>query len=110
MVSAGGGKGKPLMLFLHGFPELWFSWRKQMAEFKEDYEVCCSFLLLHMAISPKSRYSARYRLSHIPCMQVVAIDMRGYGESEKPVGKQHYVIPKLASDAAAIVKALGHDK
>lgn len=38
-VSAGRGKGKPLMLFLHGFPELWFSWRKQMQQFKDDYEV-----------------------------------------------------------------------
>lgn len=36
--------------------------------------------------------------------------MRGYGESDKPVGKEHYVIPTLASDAAEVVKALGHDK
>ena len=38
-VSAGGGRGKPLMLCLHGFPELWFSWRKQLKEFQGDYEV-----------------------------------------------------------------------
>ena len=38
-MSAGRGKGKPLMLFLHGWPELWFSWRKQMAAFMDDYEV-----------------------------------------------------------------------
>lgn len=38
-VSAGRGSGKPLMLFLHGFPELWFSWRRQMEQFKEDFEV-----------------------------------------------------------------------
>jgi hypothetical protein len=36
--------------------------------------------------------------------------MRGYGESDKPPGRQHYVIPALASDAAALVKALGHEK
>ena len=47
---------------------------------------------------------------HAPPVQVVAFDMRGYGESDKPVGRQHYVIPALASDAAAIVKALGHEK
>ena len=36
--------------------------------------------------------------------------MRGYGESDKPLGREHYVIPTLASDTAEIVKALGHDK
>ena len=39
-MSAGHGRGKPLMLCLHGFPELWFSWRRQLQEFQEDYEVC----------------------------------------------------------------------
>lgn len=32
------GKGK-LMLLLHGFPEFWYSWRNQIAEFKTDYHV-----------------------------------------------------------------------
>ena len=25
-----GAKQKPLMLFVHGFPELWYSWRHQL--------------------------------------------------------------------------------
>uniref|UniRef100_A0A8C9PMU2 Epoxide hydrolase 3 n=1 Tax=Spermophilus dauricus TaxID=99837 RepID=A0A8C9PMU2_SPEDA len=37
-VSAGHGKG-PLMLFLHGFPENWFSWRHQLREFESHFHV-----------------------------------------------------------------------
>ena len=35
-VSEGDG---PLMLFLHGFPECWYSWRHQIREFSKDYKV-----------------------------------------------------------------------
>ena len=27
------------MLMLHGFPEFWYSWRHQIAEFAQDYRV-----------------------------------------------------------------------
>lgn len=30
------GKGK-LILFLHGFPEFWYEWKNQLAEFGRDY-------------------------------------------------------------------------
>jgi epoxide hydrolase 4 len=33
-VSAGQGS---LILFLHGFPEFWYAWRKQLEEFGRDY-------------------------------------------------------------------------
>lgn len=44
---------RPVMLFLHGFPEAWFSWSRQLQEFQKTYDV-------------------------------VAFDMRGYNESDKP--------------------------
>lgn len=34
-----GDKSKPLMLFVHGFPEFWYSWRHQIKEFSKDYWV-----------------------------------------------------------------------
>jgi pimeloyl-ACP methyl ester carboxylesterase len=36
---ASGPEDKPLMLFLHGFPEFWYSWRHQIREFQKDYRV-----------------------------------------------------------------------
>lgn len=32
-----GDHKKPLMLFLHGFPENWYSWRHQLLEFSGDF-------------------------------------------------------------------------
>lgn len=77
-VTAGRGSGKKLMLLVHGFPELWYSWRWQLEAFKEDYEV-------------------------------VAFDLRGYGQTEKPKGKDNYRIDRLANDIASLVTALGHE-
>lgn len=55
-VTAGAERGQQVMLFVHGFPECWFSWRHQMAAFKDQY-------------------------------RVVGVNMRGYGESDKPQGE-----------------------
>lgn len=32
-----GDKSKPLMVFVHGFPEFWYCWRHQITEFSKDY-------------------------------------------------------------------------
>ncbi|XP_034245152.1 epoxide hydrolase 3-like [Thrips palmi] len=32
-----GDRSKPLMLFVHGFPDFWYSWRHQTKEFSTDY-------------------------------------------------------------------------
>ena len=65
----------PLILLLHGFPEFWWSWRHQIADLAD----------------------AGYR--------VVAVDLRGYGGSDKPPrGYDGYT---LASDVAGLIRALG---
>jgi len=35
--ASAGEKGRPLMLFLHGFPEFWLAWQTQLEEFGQDY-------------------------------------------------------------------------
>jgi pimeloyl-ACP methyl ester carboxylesterase len=37
----------------------------------------------------------------------VAIDMRGYGDSEKPSGVKHYRMNYLVDDIKQVVEALG---
>lgn len=77
----------PLLLCVHGWPELWYSWRHQMAYFA----------------------GRGYR--------VAAMDVRGYGGSDKPEAVEAYSLQRLASDTAAVVAALsdapvvliGHD-
>jgi pimeloyl-ACP methyl ester carboxylesterase len=70
------GKG-PLILCVHGFPELWYSWRHQLAHFT----------------------TRGYR--------VAAIDVRGYGASGRPHPIAQYTMRQLASDVAAVADALG---
>ncbi|CAH2092306.1 unnamed protein product [Euphydryas editha] len=74
-----GDPSKPLMLFLHGYPEFWYSWRHQIVHFKKDY-------------------------------RVVAVDMRGYGDSEKPEDIFAYKMEYLVEDIKDLIRALGHDK
>ncbi|XP_055296508.1 epoxide hydrolase 1-like [Sitodiplosis mosellana] len=70
-----GDKSKPLMIFVHGFPEMWYSWRHQITEFNKEY-------------------------------WVVAIDQRGYNQSEKPRGKHNYKIENMIVDLRALVHHL----
>ena len=35
--ASAGEPGKPLILFLHGFPEFWYAWHEQLAAFGRDY-------------------------------------------------------------------------
>lgn len=35
--ASAGEKGRPLIMFAHGFPEFWFEWQAQLEEFGKDY-------------------------------------------------------------------------
>lgn len=70
----------PLVVLLHGFPEFWFSWRYQIPALVE----------------------AGYR--------VVAPDMRGYNESDKPAGYSNYLGRALSDDVAGLIAACGEER
>ncbi|MFD9394235.1 alpha/beta fold hydrolase [Streptomyces sp. NPDC060000] len=77
VAEAGNG---PLVLLLHGFPELWYSWRHQLTGLAE------------------AGYHA------------VAPDMRGYGRTEIPSEVGDYTIHHLVGDVVALIGALGAER
>ncbi|MGF1454040.1 MAG: alpha/beta fold hydrolase [Alphaproteobacteria bacterium] len=70
------GDGPPV-IFVHGFPESWYSWRHQ--------------------IGPVAQAG----------FTAVAIDVRGYGDSAKPFAVEDYDMESLTGDVAGLVDALG---
>src|SRR5581483_3736910 len=72
--------GRPPVVLAHGFPELAFSWRHQLAALA----------------------SAGYR--------VVAPDQRGYGRSARPEAIEDYDILHLTGDLLAVLDDLGEDR
>ncbi|MEV2229092.1 alpha/beta hydrolase [Streptomyces phaeochromogenes] len=76
LVEQGTG---PLVLLVHGFPELWYSWRHQLPALAE----------------------AGYR--------AVAIDVRGYGRSSVPDAADEYRIEAYVEDNVAVVRGLGEE-
>ncbi|MFJ9455239.1 alpha/beta fold hydrolase [Kitasatospora sp. NPDC101447] len=76
LVEQGTG---PLVLLVHGFPESWYSWRRQLPALA----------------------AAGYR--------AVALDVRGYGRSSKPAATDAYRMLDLVADNVALVHALGEE-
>jgi pimeloyl-ACP methyl ester carboxylesterase len=72
------GEGEPVVL-IHGFPELWYSWRHQMAALAE----------------------AGYR--------AIAPDMRGFGRSSAPQDVEAYDVIELCDDIEALLDDAGAD-
>jgi pimeloyl-ACP methyl ester carboxylesterase len=73
------GEGKPVLL-VHGFPELWYSWRHQIAALAD------------------AGYCA------------VAPDMRGFGRSSAPEAVEAYDIVELCSDVLGLLDDLGAEQ
>jgi pimeloyl-ACP methyl ester carboxylesterase len=76
-VATAGPAGGPVVLLLHGFPELWFSWRNQIPALAE----------------------AGYR--------VIAPDLRGYGRTDAPTNVASYTLLHIAGDLVGLLRAVG---
>ena len=77
---ASGAPGAPLIVFLHGWPELSISWR---------YQLPCFGSLGFRAIAP---------------------DMRGYGRSSVYARHEDYALEHVVRDMIELLDALGRDK
>lgn len=78
VVTAGPEDGEPVFL-LHGFPEFWYGWRKQIAFLAEQ----------------------GYR--------VIVPDQRGYNLSDKPKHTGDYTLDTLAEDVTNLADHFGYD-
>jgi pimeloyl-ACP methyl ester carboxylesterase len=76
-VSVGQG---PLVVFCHGFPESWYSWRHQLPAVAE----------------------AGYR--------AMALDMRGYGGTGAPAAVDAYSMSHIVGDVVGVVAATGAEQ
>jgi pimeloyl-ACP methyl ester carboxylesterase len=76
-VAEAGEPGRPLVVFCHGWPESWYSWRHQL-----DAVAAAGF-------------------------HAVAPDMRGYGGTEAPAEVDQYTLLHLVGDIVELVHALG---
>jgi soluble epoxide hydrolase/lipid-phosphate phosphatase len=79
MHVAEAGEGFPVV-FCHGFPELWYSWRHQVLALAD----------------------AGFR--------AIAPDMRGYGGTDAPADPAQYTMKTLTADMAGLLDALGIEK
>ena len=76
--AVAGNPGQPLVILLHGFPDIWQTWRYQ--------------------IGPLA--AAGFR--------VLAPNQRGYGKSSRPCGIAAYDIDHLAQDVIALADLEGY--
>ena len=61
---AKAGDGEKLVVFLHGFPEFWYSWRKQLEDLSDEFTVVAPDLRGYNW-SDKPIYSAEYKIDEV---------------------------------------------
>ncbi|HVU12406.1 MAG TPA: alpha/beta hydrolase [Phototrophicaceae bacterium] len=76
-VAQAGPADGPFVLLLHGFPDFWYGWHKQIPDLAQQG------------------------------FRVIAPDQRGYNLSEKPAGIAAYQIDRLVADVIGLIDALG---
>uniref|UniRef100_A0A182IN78 AB hydrolase-1 domain-containing protein n=1 Tax=Anopheles atroparvus TaxID=41427 RepID=A0A182IN78_ANOAO len=59
-----GSSNNPLMLFLHGVPDFWYTWRYQLKEFAKDYWTV-ALDLPGFGLSEEPRDAITYRMSNL---------------------------------------------
>lgn len=79
-IKEAGQPNTPLILFLHGFPDSWYSWRYQIR-----------------AVAEADYYA-------------VAPDMLGCGETDAPLEIGRYSQDEMAKDIVGLIEALGHEQ
>ncbi|XP_076885433.1 epoxide hydrolase 1-like [Bidens hawaiensis] len=75
-----GNESSPVVVFIHGFPEIWYSWRHQM-----------------IAVA-----GAGFR--------AISLDCRGYGLSDPPPDTEKFGFKDMVDDLLAIIDSLAIDK
>lgn len=78
--ASAGERGKPLMLFVHGFPEFWYEWEAQLAEFGHTHFAVAPDLRGYN-LSSKPGDVASYRPRHIVEDLVQFIGALGYDQA-----------------------------
>ncbi len=79
VVQAGPKSGIPILL-LHGFPEFWYGWKKQISA-----------------------------LAQAGC-RVIVPDQRGYNLSDRPQGLKAYCVDSLVEDIIGLINVLEYEK
>lgn len=59
---------------------------------------------------PETWWSWRYQIDAFNGYYAVAVDMPGYGESDKPAGVDRYTAYKLADDVRGLIDYLGYER